>query len=705
MKKMILNIGGFLVIAAAGLLFLGYGNTKNHPTINGFMVESFLNKNNKGNFSMTKFKNYQFDFRKPLLKGDYITVSGLFNPSEIDNFAGDQLSNAELVGLNPTYTEESREVSPEEWIKHGGFSADVPEVPASLRHFYDPTRREGERYLTDKVNSKVMSWFQSNFKNPKTDGVDWALGTQGNFGVLEHNYTWDHGKKYMKAALEETNPDKRKNFMAKAWRSLGETLHMIADNGCPVHVRNDGHPSIPIPLLSYFGNPDPYEELMDEWQKKSDNALDAFKSGPAPKEETEIFRKAKTVKDIAHTLALFTNKNFFTNETISGTDWKGNRVKQVTHPEYEYASPKLSGDIYEKNYYRTEVAGTEVLQCTDTWFFSKYPVSKTYAYVDEECVKSQARVLIPSITEAGVNVIKLFIPELEVKITSLDEEGNITGQINHKTDAEYKDPISYSGPVSILTASYTELAKMTATDGKFSGKVDGGEGQTLFAEIECGGIRVKSESRTMGKKAVKQAGPRTDVMELSVVIYVYASYSNGYQDEKQTFNNNTYQSYEARGDWDEFTLPRGNSFKGIRQDGDPLSTIEGQMNDNEIIWLKIKYHKAWGSGANKIREEWWEAELEHIPLSPNDVGRDLTLGKHYELEGWDFDNVRPNLQFEKSIKKLEHKIIFYPSKTEINLVSFDGTRSSVRTVEELTSRNGWMQPRPFIDIGVSYNVY
>lgn len=705
MKKIVLNTLGIIIVVASALLFLGYGNTKNHPTLNGFIVESFLSKNNKGDFSMTKFKNYQFDFKKPKLKGDYITVPGLFNPSEIDNFAGDQLSNAELVGLNPTYTEESREVSPEEWIRHGGFSADVPEVPASLRHFYDPTRREGERYLTDTVNSKVMSWFQSNFKNPKTDGLDWALGTQGNYGVLEHTYTWEHGKKYMKAALEETNPEKRKNFMAKAWRSLGETLHMIADHGCPAHVRNDGHPSIPIPLLSYFGNPDPYEELLDEWQKKDDNALQTFKSGAAPKDETELFRKAKTIKEIAHELALFTNKNFFSNETISGTDWKGNTVKQTTHPEYTYASPKLSGDIYEKNYYRTQVAGTEVLQCTDTWFFSKYPVSKTYPYIDEECVKSQAKVLIPAITEAGVNVVKLFVPALEVKINSLDEDGNISGQVIHKTDSEYKEGINYNGPVSILTLTFTELAKLTATNGRFSGKIDSGEGQSLFAEIECGGIRVKSDTRTLGKKTVKQAGPRTDVMELSVIIYVYANYSSGYEDEHQSFPNNTFHSYEARGDWDEFTLPRGNSFRGIRQDGDPLSTIEGQMNDSEIIWLKIKYHDAWGKGDAKTREEWWEAELEHIPLTPEDVGRDLTLGKHYTLEGWDFDNERPNPQFEKSIKKLEHKVIFYPSKTEITLQSIDCTKSQVKTAKQLTSMTGFMQPRPFIDIGVSYNVY
>ena len=80
-----------------GMLLLSYGNTKNHPSLNAFMVDSFLKKQEKNESSMAKFKNYDFDFDKPRLKGDYITKAGLFNPSEIDNCKGDQLSNFEFV--------------------------------------------------------------------------------------------------------------------------------------------------------------------------------------------------------------------------------------------------------------------------------------------------------------------------------------------------------------------------------------------------------------------------------------------------------------------------------------------------------------------------------------------------------------------------------------------------------------------------------
>jgi len=169
-QKKIISIAGIALAVLSGLLLLSYGNSKNHPTINGFIVKSFVSINNKGNLSMDKFRNYIFNLEKPKLKGDWITEPGLFNPSQIDNFAGDQLSNANAVGINQTYTEEAREATPREWIEHGGFSADEPEVPASLRHFYDPTQKPGNRYLRDTVNSKVMSWFQSQFKGTYSSG-------------------------------------------------------------------------------------------------------------------------------------------------------------------------------------------------------------------------------------------------------------------------------------------------------------------------------------------------------------------------------------------------------------------------------------------------------------------------------------------------------------------------------------------------------
>lgn len=698
---------GVVVTLIAAMLLLSYGNMKNHPTINKFIVKNFLKQQNKTIFAAAKFKNYEFRLDKVKLKGNSITKSGLFNPGDIEGLKaeiGAYLSSYAYGDV--TFTEELKEKTPLEWIEHGGYSADVPEVPASFRHFYDPTRADGSRHLTDDVNSKLMNLVQKQFKNPNTDGVTWALGSKGSFGALEHNYTWENGKKYMKGALEESNPEKRNNFMAKAWRSLGETLHMIADNGCPPHVRNDAHPSVPFSLVSYFGNPDPYEELLDEMQKSDDNILDAFNSGVAPNAESEKFRKAKTAREIAHDLAVFTNSNFFTNETITGTDWKGNKVTQTTHPDYVYASPKLQAHDYSTNYYRKSIAGQEVLLCTDTWFFSKYPVSKTYPYMDEECVKSQAKVLIPFIAEAGANVMKLFVPELSVKITSLSEDGSISGEISHKTDKEYTETIKYNGPVSVKTNTLDELGKFEAKNGRFSGRIKKVENAEVHAEIEFGGIIVKSDPKTINKAPKKPEPQVVDHYNLEFTIHVYATYTDGFKDKRQTFYQSDTRGYENPGQYG-FEISKGNSFKGSIKNSYLDCTVEGERNGNKIVWMKVHNHEYWNSQdypSGKVtldREIWTDIELRDIPADLN--GGESNYGIDYSLDGYDYNIDQPSPQFRKSIVKLEQRIVFYPSKKEISISNIDYYKSEVKTHEQVVAHGSIFKFRPAIRVYVSYN--
>lgn len=479
------------------ILFSGYGNVNTHPSINQFIVESFVNRYSKFEANLPRFKNYQFNFDKEKFKGDYIVKSGLLHASDYEKklLQGDYkklkqkvayvlTDNKYIIDDAPTYTEASGNKTAKEWIKHGGYSADVPSVHASLRHFYDPKKAQTERYLTDEVNSVFMRKLQSLIENPKINGVDWALGDKQGIEVLGQNYSWELGKKYMKGALEEQDPEKRNKYMARAWRSLGETLHMIADNGCPPHVRNDGHPP---------GNADPYEEIIEKMN------ITQFKSGHVPKAMKDKFNNpTTTARKIAHDLALFTNENFFSNETISGTDRKGNKIKPIAHPSDEYSSPKISKSNYifrDQGYHKKVGAEKiDVLMCTDKFYLSQYNFTSYYPFIDEACVKSQANVLIPTIIEAGTNVMKWFVPELKVVITEIDKQGNIKGEVIHKTDNEYKSNIKYNGPVNIKTIILEEVAKLVANNGKFSGRIEETD-LDVFAEIEFGGIAVRSENK------------------------------------------------------------------------------------------------------------------------------------------------------------------------------------------------------------------
>lgn len=701
MKKVKIYTPLILLIAllAVWVLFLGYGNQKNHPTINKFIVKAFLEKNNKSNFSMKKFKLYEFKLDKVKLRGNYISKPGLFNPSEVDRFHEDL---ANWMYSETIYTEDVGEKTPVDWIAHGGYSADVPEVPASFRHFYDPTRADGSRHLTDDVNSKLLNWIQNKFTNPNTDGVSWAIGKSGNFGVLEHNYTWENGKLFVKGALEEKDAEKRKALMAKAWRSLGETLHMIADNGCPSHVRNDAHPSIPFKMMSYFGNPDTYEEMMAEFQTSNDGGLDEFQRGKVDADLALKFEKSATIRDVAHQLALFTNENFFTTETISGTDWKGNEVKPLTHPDYVYNSPKLSAATYKNNYYRRKIGNNEVLLCTDTWFFSKYPVSKTYPYLDEACVKSQATALIPAIKEAGLHSIRLFIPELSVKIISLSEDGSITGEIIHKTDKEYTKTIRYNGLVVIKTATLDELGKLEARDGRFSGKISPADNAWVHAEIEFGGVTVKSEQQKMQSAPKKREPVVAENYELDFKIYAYMHYTNGHDMDDQQFSKSDYKLIESPGtggSFPGFQISKGGSFKGKLFDSKHEDGwVEGEYSNQRLSWLKSHMHFTWfKQGGAKSREQWIDVELRNIPVDYNGAG---DYGIKFHRDGWDCDNLRPDPEFEKSIVKIKHRIKFYPSGREVSFDYIDFGKSEVQGCKDW--KNMWI-PRSFVEVSIGYN--
>lgn len=687
-----------LTLLAVWALFVGYGNQKNHPTINKFIVKAFLEKNNKGNFSMKKFKLYEFKLDRVKLRGNYISKTGLFNPSEIDRIDKDM---ANWLYGETTYTEDIGDKTPLDWIAHGGYSADVPEVPASFRHFYDPTRPDGEKHLTDDVNSKLLNLIQKILTNPNTDGVAWAVGQAGAYGVLEHNYTWENGKVFIKGALEEKDSEKRKALMAKAWRSLGETLHMIADNGCPSHVRNDAHPSIPFRTMSYFGNPDTYEEMMDELQKNNYGALDEFQSGKVDPDLAMKLEKSTTIKDVAHKLAVFTNENFFTDETISGTDWKGNVVKPITHPNYVYSSPKLSAANYSNNYYRRNVGNKEVLLCTDTWFFKKYAISKTYPYLDEACVKSMASALIPAIKEAGLHAIRLYIPDLNVKITSLSEDGSISGEIIHKTDKEYTKAIRYNGPVVIKTATLDELGKFDARDGRFSGKITPVDNAYIHAEIEFGGVFVKSEQKRMQAAPPKPEPVVAQNYKLDFIIHAYMVYTNGHDMDDQEFSRSDFKAIESPGiggSFPGFQISKGSSFtgkliEGRHQDG----WVEGEYSEQRLSRLKAHMHFTWyNSSNNKTREQWIDVELRNIPVKEQGYS-----GRFYR-KGWDCDNLRPDPEFEKSIVKIKHRIKFYPSGHEVSFDYIDFGKSEVQGCKDW--KNMWI-PRSFIDVNISSNNY
>ncbi|MBL7906109.1 MAG: hypothetical protein JNL22_13885 [Bacteroidales bacterium] len=643
------------------LLFAGYGNKKVHPDLNRMMLDKFLNRNNKGQFSQKDFVHYTFFFDKGVvLKGIDIIKDGLFSATDVA-----------AAGWGYNYSEEgSASRTPGDWIVRGGFTADVPEVPASLRHFYDPTQKPGNRYLTDIANATIMGSLQKYaLTNPHIDGVEWAIGKPGDFSIdaQSHLYTWERGKRWINMALVEKDKDKRDEFMAKAWRSLGETLHMIADNGCPSHVRNDAHPSPLYNNNTWFGNPDPYEELVD-MIRNSDPALFAdFAAGSPDPGFISSITGLKKAEKIAHELAVFTNKNFVTNETISGTNRFGKRISQLTHPSAPYSAPLLQHLTYESADF-AYVSPNGVWQCTDRYYFADVVPALCDPYVDVECVISQAKALFPNIVEAGSRVIELYIPKIKVQLDPVSGS-RISGSVKHTKDQEYTDEIFYEGPVKIQVKDKKEkIVKeidVVARKGKFNGSFDPAlfkEG-SITAYIDFGGIRVQSADVRI-KVQEEPAEPKKPVSSGPVIsrilIYVESQFDGTFNCGNYVIDDRSWLDLESY-NISISSIP--GSFKGYQKIGNYYVEVSGKATEDELIEMRYK-----GKGSLGCREQEWEIVIKNIPRINQGIGDDDNL--LYQLRPYeDFKHTGVDMSAHVSMMKLK----------EVNIENRSQTRNLIQT--------------------------
>ena len=176
---------------------------------------------------------------------------------------------------------------------------------------------------------------------------------------MEHRYNWEQAKYHVYLALIE--PQNRNKHMAFAYRALGETLHMIADMGCPAHVRDDSHPGFWYESWLSFGTADIYEEIVSTLTE----GIAGWSLGAVDPGLSEHISDSETVVDIAQTMAQYTNRNFFTNQTLSGEN-----VEPKIHPEKTYPKPKLEDAEYHTGTYTysQNVSGHIVKHCNGTSF-------------------------------------------------------------------------------------------------------------------------------------------------------------------------------------------------------------------------------------------------------------------------------------------------------------------------------------------------
>ncbi|MBU1340312.1 MAG: hypothetical protein KKD66_01615 [Proteobacteria bacterium] len=424
------------------------------------MLNEKLSKNDVKFDPVFKYQlrdNQVGDSLRPI-EGESIYRSGYFYPS-------DAFKDGAKIGPSYFCLTGNKTLKFPDWLIEAGFTADEPEVWMGLRHFYDPTTGNG---LTDFSHDWITQSGNVAVNNvlgrPDMDARTWAMTGPADQKFAANPWSWKQGIESMRNALAQTkSPALRDAQFVIAWRALGETMHLLADMTVPAHVRNDSHPGI----YEYAGMAqDMYELFVTEKLIKSiwNKTIAQKKMVPAVRDAIswnllEDMDKIDHPPSLFLCLATYTNRNFFSADTVSGSaTYDGQRFEILNangqnpypEPKLELLNAKASKDRIlwpETIYYRdfpmgsmTEANKIKHLPIVQlSWAASqglfelaKGPVSYN-GFTDSFLVnQAMAEHLLPIAIYANTKLLDWYLPRLEIVLKTLNiDQAILTGIIKH----------------------------------------------------------------------------------------------------------------------------------------------------------------------------------------------------------------------------------------------------------------------------------
>lgn len=302
---------------------------------------------------------------------------------------------AATAGKLQSFLSDSAEVSDQECsgsLVFGSLSED--DFPRFFRHFYDP------------INLIGLGQFAS--------AVDWGYSSPNN------DHSWLEGRSRYFNGLTAPTHEERSGNLLRLCRGLGHIVHLMEDMAQPSHTRNDPHVSHgENPLLSQGAHPAHLEDWAERYQGTVQAMIDSVQ-GAAP---------IASFEDAFETLALLSNQNFFSDDTIlkdydspakEDTDLEGILIPfglmgtpalvvtadGSTHTVlylHRKGGPNAGKKLAQVGYFGHELAGL--------------PLFRRLAFqIDDEVARENAAVLIPQAVRYSAGLLDYFFRgKLEVE--------------------------------------------------------------------------------------------------------------------------------------------------------------------------------------------------------------------------------------------------------------------------------------------------
>jgi hypothetical protein len=262
----------------------------------------------------------------------------------------------EIVGFyNATHNKKLNSTQKELVIK-GSIDEDDPVIRV-INHFYDPIYNIG-------------------INNSRT-AKDWAISINP-----ENEYSWPVAIRHYAEGDEE-----------KAFLALGHIIHLIEDMSVPDHTRNDPH--IGVGAKGLFTGESPFES----WTSQNKNRVTM--SGLSLKyfREGDEGRILSGLSDYFDFLANYSNKNFFSNDTINSKIYNEPVIVSYSG-DFGYGRDSNGSNTLKLVIFTTDKNGQKVLSLTDNQ--DKSVLSGYFDRLSKQAILT------------GAGVIDLFFKEAEV---------------------------------------------------------------------------------------------------------------------------------------------------------------------------------------------------------------------------------------------------------------------------------------------------
>ncbi len=189
-------------------------------------------------------------------------------------------------------------------IEYGSQAEDSPNIRC-LAHFYDPVYETG---LFGNLSAK--QWALSSVAQGLLD-VKYDIFLAN---VSQNLFESETDFSFNRAVFEYVH-----GYKLRGLESLGHTLHLLEDMAVPDHTRNDDHA---------FGSP--YEEYAKMWNKDNIDIADNLIEN---RQNPVVY---SNLNDYFYNLALFSNQNFFSKDTIFD--------KKYVEPVIDYGKEEILSD-------------------------------------------------------------------------------------------------------------------------------------------------------------------------------------------------------------------------------------------------------------------------------------------------------------------------------------------------------------------------